>query len=267
VCADEIIEPIRQRVAERDAARDAEISRAHEPPPIPIDAERALLGSMMCDVDIARTALADTQLRFNLYGPGHREILEAIEALAEIGCRADPATTLTEAGDTVTTLNYLEQLHAAADVNRWRDHAAAITAYAQQRLEIEATTRATTGQIVEVQQDLVTDGTYMLGHGQQDGPMRPDYGLGWADLRCDRCAATWVGIINDPCGWCERSRLLLIDAQRAILRDPELCDPADTRYPEQRRQWAQRLVTATAAGICTRGEARAWFDAKAEHCA
>jgi hypothetical protein len=39
-------------------------------------------------------------------------------------------------------------------------------------------------------------------NGQQVGPLRPDYGPGWAELGCTTCGATWVGRIGDTCGWC-----------------------------------------------------------------
>jgi hypothetical protein len=43
------------------------------------------------------------------------------------------------------------------------------------------------------------------GVGRQNGPLRPDYGPNWAELKCDQCGATWVGVIGDPCGWCEKA--------------------------------------------------------------
>jgi hypothetical protein len=39
-------------------------------------------------------------------------------------------------------------------------------------------------------------------NGQQVGPLRPDYGPGWAELGCTTCGATWVGYIGEPCSWC-----------------------------------------------------------------
>jgi hypothetical protein len=39
-------------------------------------------------------------------------------------------------------------------------------------------------------------------NGQQVGPLRPDYGPGWAELGCTTCGATWVGHIGEPCSWC-----------------------------------------------------------------
>ncbi len=55
------------------------------------------------------------------------------------------------------------------------------------------------------------------GHGQQTGPMRPDWGDRHAELTCDHCGATWVGPIGETCGWCvkavdEPRRLKLADA-------------------------------------------------------
>jgi hypothetical protein len=37
---------------------------------------------------------------------------------------------------------------------------------------------------------------------QQVGPLRPDYGPGWAELGCTTCGATWVGHIGEPCSSC-----------------------------------------------------------------
>ncbi len=59
-------------------------------------------------------------------------------------------------------------------------------------------------------------GRHLNGHGYQHGPLRPDFGDGWADLKCDECAATWTGIIGDPCGWCQDARFRLLDDQRAL---------------------------------------------------
>ena len=43
---------------------------------------------------------------------------------------------------------------------------------------------------------------FPLGIGQFDAPAWA-YPEGWATLRCDRCAATWVGPMNLPmCFWC-----------------------------------------------------------------
>lgn len=87
------------------------------------------------------------------------------------------------------------------------------------------------------------------GHGRQDGPLRPEYGPGWADVRCDRCSATWVGRIGDPCGWCDRSLALLLDMQREVLLHPELPDPDDQRRNAAEVAWAERLGRAVKVGL------------------
>lgn len=97
--------------------------------------------------------------------------------------------------------------------------------------------------------DLDRERDPFAGHGRQDGPLRPDYGPGWADVRCDRCSATWVGKIGDSCGWCERSLALLLDMQREVLLHPDLPDPDDTRRKEAEGAWAERLGRAVAAGL------------------
>jgi hypothetical protein len=69
------------------------------------------------------------------------------------------------------------------------------------------------------------------GVGRQNGPLRPDYGPNWAELKCDQCGAGWVGIIDDPCGWCEkaledmrhRDGVELVD--RESLNDSLVVDP------------------------------------------
>lgn len=49
----------------------------------------------------------------------------------------------------------------------------------------------------------MSHGHELPGRGFQNGPLRPDWGDGWADLRCDRCGATWVGPLGEVCSFCE----------------------------------------------------------------
>ena len=46
------------------------------------------------------------------------------------------------------------------------------------------------------------------GHGRQAGPLRTEWGDGWAELKCDRCGAGWTGPIGEECGWCAK---LIVD--------------------------------------------------------
>ncbi len=96
------------------------------------------------------------------------------------------------------------------------------------------------------------------GRGAQAGPMRPDYGHRWADLRCDQCGATWVGVIGEPCWWCRRSYEITLEHQAELVLtppdlDPDLNDAARTAALEA---WAERLAVAVKAGVISEGEAR-----------
>lgn len=51
-------------------------------------------------------------------------------------------------------------------------------------------------------------------NGQQTGPLRPDYGPGWAELTCTTCGYQWVGTIGEPCGRCVER---LEDGRKATL--------------------------------------------------
>jgi replicative DNA helicase len=59
---------------------------------------------------------------------------------------------------------------------------------------------------------------HLDGVGRQAGPLRPDYGPGYADLICDQCGAGWVGKIDDPCTWCEDAKVRLLEEQRRLDR-------------------------------------------------
>lgn len=98
-----------------------------------------------------------------------------------------------------------------------------------------------------------------IGFGHQTGPLRPDWGDGWAEIRCDVCDATWVGPIGEYCGWCERWIELANETQRTRILWPELPDPQDERHDQALRAWAERLATAELADIVTPREAgSAW---------
>lgn len=94
------------------------------------------------------------------------------------------------------------------------------------------------------------------GHGRQDGPIRHDYGPDWADLRCDRCGAGWVGRINEPCDWCARSYELLLEVQRSVLLNPDLPHPEAAERRRAETAWAERLGRAVKAGLLDRKTAR-----------
>jgi len=98
--------------------------------------------------------------------------------------------------------------------------------------------------------------------GEQYGPLRPDYGPGWADLRCVTCGATWTGHIGEDCGWCDRRLELTRQYQAELLRDFELPDIDDIRRPAALEAWAQRLTVAVEAGTITADQARMWAERK-----
>lgn len=98
------------------------------------------------------------------------------------------------------------------------------------------------------------------GHGRQDGPMRLDYGPGWADLRCDRCGATWLGKIAEACAWCDASLALLVEIQRDVVLHPDLPDPDAADRDIAVKAWAERLGRAVAAGIVARDVAERALD-------
>lgn len=97
------------------------------------------------------------------------------------------------------------------------------------------------------------------GHGHQTGPLRPDWGQGWADLTCTTCQATWTGPIGEPCHWCQQANDLMIAHHvEAVLTPPET-DPHDTNRRASLAAWLDRMMVARNAGLITRDEAeRAW---------
>lgn len=102
----------------------------------------------------------------------------------------------------------------------------------------------------------MTIGRHLSGRGFQDGPLRPDFGEGWAELRCDQCSATWVGVIGDPCGWCQDARIDMQLGQQALDRrngrlhavpDPDVSDADEDHLPEEHDWTPIDLVTIAAA--------------------
>lgn len=92
----------------------------------------------------------------------------------------------------------------------------------------------------------------MPGQGAQVGPLRPDYGDGWADLKCDQCGATWTGPLGEVCSWCidaeERQRQWQAEL---VLRKPDV-DRDDKQYDGAMRAWAERMNNAVKAGLVTK---------------
>jgi hypothetical protein len=93
-----------------------------------------------------------------------------------------------------------------------------------------------------------------IGWGRQNGPLRPDWGADWAELECTICSATWTGPIGEPCGYCQRTHELLVDAHRRVLLWPD----AEMLATEAKRaDWGRRLAWAVQEDIVTEHEARA----------
>jgi len=96
-----------------------------------------------------------------------------------------------------------------------------------------------------------------IGTGQQTGPTRPDWGVGFADLQCGLCQATWVGLIGEPCSWCTARTDSLLEASRAALLHPARDHTSTTA---KRADWAHRLAGAVKEQVITAHEARQAWD-------
>lgn len=95
----------------------------------------------------------------------------------------------------------------------------------------------------------------VIGSGVQVGPLRADWGNGFADLRCDTCAATWVGQPGEACGWCTRWLALANEVQRKVLLWPDLPADDEDRHKQSMLAWVDRLADAVKADVVTEREA------------
>lgn len=96
-----------------------------------------------------------------------------------------------------------------------------------------------------------------VGYGRQSGRLRDDYGPRFAELTCSICAATWVGIIGEPCAYCETWLAAAIEDRRQHLLRPSLPDRDDRRHDRAVDAWTRALAEAVRAEIITIDEARA----------
>jgi hypothetical protein len=113
----------------------------------------------------------------------------------------------------------------------------------------------------------VSDPNRLDGIGVQQGPLRPDWGDGWADLVCDRCGAGWTGIIGEPCWWCERTlELMRAEQVERSLRPPDIAVD-DERYERAMIAWGKRLRDLVAADIITEQQARTAWERHAKRVA
>lgn len=105
----------------------------------------------------------------------------------------------------------------------------------------------------------------MPGTGRQDGPLRPDWGPQWAELTCDTCAATWVGPIGEPCGYCDAAEERQRAWQAAMVLDVELPDRDAGHYANAVRGWGARLRRAIDAELIAETDARRAWQRKVDH--
>ena len=96
-----------------------------------------------------------------------------------------------------------------------------------------------------------------VGFGEQNGKQRPDWGVGYADLQCNLCGATWVGPHWERCTWCQDALDHMRQWQAEILLRPELPDHQDARYVDAADAWAERLARAVRSELVTAQQALA----------
>lgn len=94
-----------------------------------------------------------------------------------------------------------------------------------------------------------------VGCGVQRGLRRPDYGRNWAELACNVCPATWVGLLGETCDWCIVRLSKQHLEQRKLLLRPSLPDRADTHRSTAVKAWLQRLARGVDAELITSTEA------------
>jgi len=98
--------------------------------------------------------------------------------------------------------------------------------------------------------DTFDPSTFALrGVGRSSGPLWPEFGPHHAELRCNACAATWVGVPGEACEWCQESlRRMLIWQAEQVLEPPDV-DLSDERFTLAIKAWADRLWVAVEAEI------------------
>ena len=94
------------------------------------------------------------------------------------------------------------------------------------------------------------------GVGVRTGPFRDDHGPHAANIECDQCEASWVGVPGDPCGYCVERHQSIVMGQR----DKTLHPPDDTTDTNAMTAWLARLKTAVTAGIIDENDARFAYD-------
>jgi hypothetical protein len=109
---------------------------------------------------------------------------------------------------------------------------------------------------------LVNEG--VIGRGVQAGPLLPEWGPSWADVRCYVCDAGWADCVDEeglggPCPWCERRhQAIIVEQAELVLRPPEI-ERDDIGWPGAMKAWRDRLRRAVEVGLIANDEAeRAW---------
>lgn len=91
----------------------------------------------------------------------------------------------------------------------------------------------------------------------QFGRARPEYGADQFEVGCPVCAATWVGRVGDPCGWCADADARQRRYQMELTLTPPEVDPRLDAYEGAMAEWARRLARAVEVGLIDAGAARA----------
>lgn len=106
-----------------------------------------------------------------------------------------------------------------------------------------------------------------IGRGRQYGPLRPEWGEGWAELRCDLCSYEWVGPVAESCSRCPA--LLARDhawQAELVLRPPDV-EPDDRNRDDRLRAWAERLARAVKAELISADRARGALEREVQRAA
>ena len=79
------------------------------------------------------------------------------------------------------------------------------------------------------------------------------------ELACDDCGATWTGMPDDSCQWCERAIEIQLEHQVQLLPAPPDIHPDDINLEVRMDAWNDRLVNGVEAGLITERQAdSAW---------
>lgn len=93
------------------------------------------------------------------------------------------------------------------------------------------------------------------GVGLQVGQAHRELGPLHADLCCTVCGATWVGVVGEPCMFCEARLTATRDHQRELLLRPPDVRREARNYEAVMRAWLDRLTTGYECGLIERNEA------------